>query len=66
MIEHPVLTNDLGKLRYEEMLQEAARNRRINALVATDDVNHESNSLVNWLHELRFWGKTTRRAATRA
>lgn len=62
-MEHPYLTNDLAKWRYQEMLDEAAAERHARAVEIYNRNEGSKNVLNNWLNEFRLWAKTSRRAA---
>jgi hypothetical protein len=62
-MEHPIITNELAKWRYQEMLDDAAAERHARAVEAYNNSEGTKNVLSNWLHEFKLWAKTSRRAA---
>jgi hypothetical protein len=62
-MEHPIITNDLAKWRYQEMLDEAAEERHARAVEIYNKPEAEKNVLNNWLNEFKLWAKTSRRTA---
>ncbi len=62
-MEHPVISNELAKWRYQEMLDNAAEERRARAVEAYNQADSSKNVLTNWLNEFKLWAKTSRRAA---
>jgi hypothetical protein len=63
-MEHPIITNDLAKWRYQEMLDDAAAERYARAVEAYNHPESTKNVLTNWLNEFKLWAKTSRRAAS--
>ena len=62
-MEHPVITNELAKWRYQEMLDEAAHERHARAVEAYNYPEGTKNVFANWLNEFKLWARTSRRAA---
>ncbi|HLV36839.1 MAG TPA: hypothetical protein VKY59_17070 [Spirillospora sp.] len=66
MIEHPDITNEFAKSHYNELLQEAAIERRFRSLKSSESRGSLLSRLNNWINDLKFWSKPTRRATNRA
>jgi hypothetical protein len=62
-MEHPFITNDLAKWRYQEMLDKAAAERHAREVEFYNRPTGTQNVLNNWLNEFRLWARTSRRAA---
>jgi DNA primase len=66
MIEHPVMTNELARMRYAEMIETAAQERRANSLMVGKSRSGLLNLINHLAVDLKFWNRTTRQAPTRA
>jgi hypothetical protein len=62
-MEHPFITNDLAKWRYQEMLDNAAAERYARAVELYNRPEGTKNVLTNWLNEFKLWAKISHRAA---
>lgn len=66
MIEHPDYMRQHAVEHLEALIQQAENVRRIREIEAQEPHTSWVTSLNNLVAELKFWGKGTRRAATRA